>query len=378
MALETHNPVLSVLFLVADLAACGDSAPVRVLAQALSRDRFRVSVGILGSASGGLCEELQAAGIKILPLPMRRFFDVKGARLLKHVVLALNPTIVHTWGAVAAGAARLLVSGQRDGTNRPRLVVSAAATSSGGIGGWLATRQIRRADRVVSTTRVDGKRYRKIGVPSERLTLINPASSAFDREATRDDLCKIFGIPPQSLLLITGGRSSRGIGPKDAIVAFDMLRYDNPHLHLIVFGSGTEAASLEHFGRALAFDDFRIRFANSETERAAAVTIASAVLITQTQGGVEEALEAMAAGKPVVAWQTPELLEIVDNGVSGFLVPVGDRAALAFRTRKLLEEPGLATKMGEAGRARVAARFSAGRMIERFSRLYVELAGFKS
>jgi glycosyltransferase involved in cell wall biosynthesis len=108
-------------------------------------------------------------------------------------------------------------------------------------------------------------------------------------------------------------------------------------------------------------------------ERAIAVQLACAVLITHTQGGVEEALEAMAAGKPVVGWHTPELAEIVDDGVTGFLVPVGDRTALAARTRKLLDEPDVASHMGEAGRARIAGRFSVGRMIEQHVRLYSEL-----
>jgi glycosyltransferase involved in cell wall biosynthesis len=227
---------------------------------------------------------------------------------------------------------------------------------------------------VIPTTRVDGDRYRKIGVSSERLTLIGPATSSFSQESNRDELCKTLGVPTTSQFVIAGGRTYRGIGPKDAIIAFDMLRYDNPQLHMIVFGSGPEAVALEQFGRALAFDDFRIRFATSDSERFAAVQLASAVLITQSRGGLKEALEAMAAGKPVVGWKTPDLMEIVDDGVTGFLVPVGDRATLASRMRKLIEEPSLAAQMGEAGRARVAGRFSIGRMFEQYARLYAELA----
>jgi glycosyltransferase involved in cell wall biosynthesis len=153
-----------------------------------------------------------------------------------------------------------------------------------------------------------------------------------------------------------------------------MLRYDSPKLHLIVCGSGTEAVTLERFGRALAFDDFRVRFANGASERTTAVDAAYAVLITRVGAGVEEALEAMAAGKPVVGWQTPELTEIVDDGITGFLVPFGDRTALAARMRKLLDEPECALEMGKAGRARITGRFSEGRMIEQYARLYKELA----
>ncbi len=374
MTLEKYTFVPSVFLLVADLAPCGDAAPVRILAPALLRNRCRVSVGVIGTAPESQLDELRAAYITVYSLPIRHFLDLKGARLLRQTVREVDPTVVHAWGPLAAGVARLIVSGKRDGTNRPRFVVSGASLTGSGIGGWLIARQIRRADRVIPCTRVDGDRYRKRGVLSECLTLINPAVTISDKLPNRDELSKNLGIPSSSQFLIASGRSNRGLGPKDAIVAFDMLRYDHPQLHLIVFDSGPEAKSLEQFGRALAFDDFRVRFASSAEQRTAAVQLASAVLITQTRGGVEEALEAMALGKPVVGWQTPDLLEIVDDGVTGYLVPIGDRAALASRARKLIEEPGLATQMGEAGKARIAARFSVGRMIEHYTRLYVELA----
>src|SRR5207302_216751 len=81
-------------------------------------------------------------------------------------------------------------------------------------------------------------------------------------------------------------------------VAFDMLRYDARDLHLVVSGAGSAATALEQFGRALAFDDFRIHFAPCGPARAAAVRLASAVWVTAPRGGTDEALEAMAAGIP--------------------------------------------------------------------------------
>ena len=92
------------------------------------------------------------------------------------------------------------------------------------------------------------------------------------------------------------------------------------------------------------------------------------------RGGVDDALEAMAAGIPVVGWRTPELLEIVDDGVSGFLVNTGDRTALASRLNSLLNEPELAARMGQAGRARVREHYNISRVIEHYLRVYEELS----
>jgi glycosyltransferase involved in cell wall biosynthesis len=361
-----------VFFLVPDVAACGDAAPAGVLALSLARDGLPVAAGVLGPATGSEVDELRAAGVVVHSLPIRHALDFNGARVLRRTVQAANPAVVHAWGPTAARAARLVVS-RRDGGNAPRLVASGASVPGGGLGGWLVARQLRRADRVVPATRADGDRYRRLGVPAEVLTLIPPAAPRPAPEPNRDAFCRELGIPPGSRLVLAGGGSERGVGPKDAIVAFDMLRYDAKDLHLVVFGAGTDATALEQFGRALAFDDFRVRFAPRPQDRAAAVRLAEAVFVTSPRGAVEEALEAMAAGKPVVGWRTPELSEIVDDGVTGILVPPGDRASLAACARSLLDEPATVTRMGRAARARAGERFSLARMTEQFARLYSEL-----
>jgi glycosyltransferase involved in cell wall biosynthesis len=374
LTLEAHKTALSLFQVVTDLEPYSDSAPVHLLATMLPRDRFRVTVGVFGPAIGPRFEELRGAGIEVLSLPLRHIFDLNGARRLRQAVAETAPVVLHAWGPIAARLVRLIVSRRGDGSNFPRLVISGAAIPGSGVGGWIAARQVRRADRVTPATRMEGERYRQLGVTSERLTLICPTSVAPGPSASREELCKRYDIPSTSVIFVAGGQSQRGIGLKDAIVAFDMLRYDNPKLHLLLFNSKAEAVALERFGRALAFDDFRVRFATSMLDRSAVVANSYAVVITQTRGGVEEALEAMAAGKPIVGWNTPELAEIVDDWITGYLVPVGDRTALAAKMRKLLDEPKLALQMGKAGQSRASARFSSNRMIEQYTRLYMELA----
>jgi glycosyltransferase involved in cell wall biosynthesis len=362
-----------VFFLVPEVATCGDAAPARTLATVLPPDQFRVTVGVLGPATGSTVEELRATGIPVHSVPIRNAIDFGGMKRLRQTVREAGPAVIHAWGASAARAARLLVKRHRDEGNTPRLVVSGATATGGGLTGWLCARQIRRADRVIPTTRTDGERYRRLGVPAEQLTLIAPAAPAMIPTPNREAFCRELGIPPRARLIVTGGRSEAGVGPKDAIVAFDMLRYDAKDLYLVVFGAGPETAALEQFGRKLAFDDFRVRFAPCPPNRAAAARLADAAFVTNPRG-IEEALEAMAAGKPVVGWQTPDLAEIVADKSTGVLVPLGDRAALAASTRSVLENPDYARRLGEAGRARAAERFGVTRMIEQFARLYQELA----
>jgi glycosyltransferase involved in cell wall biosynthesis len=83
-------------------------------------------------------------------------------------------------------------------------------------------------------------------------------------------------------------------------------------------------------------------------------------------------LEAMAAGLPVVASSVGGLREIVEDDVTGYLVPAGDAGALADRVTRLLQDPKLATQMGERGR-QAAANYRVERSVERYERLYERL-----
>lgn len=80
-------------------------------------------------------------------------------------------------------------------------------------------------------------------------------------------------------------------------------------------------------------------------------------------------VEAMFAGKPVVATAAGGPLEIVRDGETGILVPPGDPAALAEGIRGLLEAPTLAQAMGRAGRHRAQEKFSLSVVLEQTRRV---------
>ncbi|HVX59565.1 MAG TPA: glycosyltransferase, partial [Pirellulales bacterium] len=84
-------------------------------------------------------------------------------------------------------------------------------------------------------------------------------------------------------------------------------------------------------------------------------------------------MEAMAAGVPVVATDISGNRDLVVPGETGYLVPVGGRAAFAKETNRILDDDALAGQLGEAGRQRVLSEFTVEKMIERHGALYREL-----
>jgi phosphatidyl-myo-inositol alpha-mannosyltransferase len=84
-------------------------------------------------------------------------------------------------------------------------------------------------------------------------------------------------------------------------------------------------------------------------------------------------VEALAAGVPVVATDIPGYREVIRDGVDGLLVPPSDAAALASAIRRVLVEPGLASALAQAGRAR-SREFSWDVVVPRIEAIYERVA----
>ena len=99
-------------------------------------------------------------------------------------------------------------------------------------------------------------------------------------------------------------------------------------------------------------------------------TLDVVALPSWTEGLPLVLLEAMARGRPVVATPVGGTPELVTDGETGLLVPPRDPEALAEALRRVLDDPELARRLGEAGRARVAERFTAAEQEQRMLEIY--------
>src|SRR2546430_71447 len=123
---------------------------------------------------------------------------------------------------------------------------------------------------------------------------------------------------------------------------------------------------------------FRGKIAPAELEGScarAAVCVLPSVLDARgdTEGLGVVLLEAMNHGTPVIASRVGGIPDIVEDGVSGLLVPPGDADALAAAVRRLRDDPVLARRLGDAGRRRLREQFSWPAIVRRWLDVYTGL-----
>lgn len=174
------------------------------------------------------------------------------------------------------------------------------------------------------------------------------------------------------------GRLGKRKGSYDLLDAAARVAANRPNLRLLLGGDG-ELDQIKARAEQLEIGDRVellgwVRGADKERNLASAMIY---TLPSYNEGLPMSVLEAMAAGLPILSTPIGGIPEAVSDGVEGFLVPPGDVAALADRLERLLSEPGLARRMGEAARRKVEGSFSADAVLPQVERLYGEL-GFSA
>jgi glycosyltransferase involved in cell wall biosynthesis len=189
------------------------------------------------------------------------------------------------------------------------------------------------------------------------------------REAARRDL----GVPAGALVV---GAVARLVPVKDhatLLRAAATLAEAHPLLHVVLVGDGEARSSLEAMAADL-LPPGRVHFAGTRSNDLNLHGMFDvSVLSSLSEGFPNSVVEAMAAGRPVVATAVGGTVDAVVEGVTGFLVPPRDPAALASALEVLLRDAPLRQKMGRAGRERATQEYHAGSVIGALSTWYESL-----
>ncbi len=146
-----------------------------------------------------------------------------------------------------------------------------------------------------------------------------------------------------------------------------------PDVQFMLAGDGPLRSSLEEQVRTLDLED-RVKFLGHRTDIRDLLARCNVFVLPSLYEGLPlSVLEAMAAGKPVIATQVGGTAEAVLADKTGLLVPPADPTALVAAIRSVVSDRALARRLGAAGQVRVEREFSTGGMVNQVTALYTEL-----
>lgn len=160
--------------------------------------------------------------------------------------------------------------------------------------------------------------------------------------------------------LLYVGRLSAAKGLPVLLESLRSLRERHEGLVLTLVGDGEDRRQLTELATSLGIAG-NVRFVGFESEAEVRARLAATdvfVLPSFAEGVPVSLMEAMAAGVPVVTTAIAGIGELVDDGVSGYVVPPGDAGSLADRLDRLVADPELRGRLGRAGRATVEKEFA--------------------
>lgn len=360
-----------VMLVAIGLGVGGTETHILELASRLDRSRFTVTVCALKSG-GTMAQELEKRGVRVLSLDGTGKLDARVIVRLFKLLRAEQPDVVQAflfWANVAARACGRILRAFPVISSYHDEVVSE---------GWLV-RVVDRltltwTDRIVCCSGAVGRSVvSRIGGKIEHCTIIPFGVDIEQFEATAAATRRELGLRDNQKVI---GTVCRLVEPKKGLrfllqaMAVLARKYGQPPCQLLIVGDGPSRHELELLREQLDLSSWVV-FAGSRRDIPRVLHALDVFVLPSLYEGFGIALlEAMAAGKPVIATAVGGIPEFVLSGETGLLIEPGNVEALADAIDRLLSHPQQARIMGAKGRIRVGESYHISTVVRQHEQVY--------
>jgi glycosyltransferase involved in cell wall biosynthesis len=340
--------------------------------QVLGLMRHLVAMGerqtLAADARGPLAGAAASLGVAVAPMSIRNHLDVVAGRRLAGLMARERYDIVHFHTARAHAMTAFL--GRPEGARRVVTRRMDYPLRGGWYVRWLYNTMV---DAVVAIS--EGVRGMLLagGIAPERIHVI-PSGVDIEQFAvsavSRDAMRARHGVEGAFVVVMVAALEER----KGHAVLFEAIAaLPELEVRVLCAGAGSQAAALATRRDALGLHD-RVTFLGQVQDIPSLLAAADVVVMPSLSEGLGvAALEAMAAGRPLIVSRVGGLPEVVGDETGGLVVEPGNPTDLATALRHMARNPDMACAFGRAGRARAEARFSMAAMAGATHALYRRL-----
>jgi len=382
-----------VLRVIARLNVGGPALHVSLLNSGMHAERFRswLVTGTENPGEGSLRSYAEARGIAPIVIPEMLGQatlaprDVIALAKMIRLVRLVRPHVVHTHTAKAGFLGR--VAARAAGV--PVVLHTYHGHVLSGYYGRLRTTGLRVmerglaqiTDRLITVSDRVRDDLVKFGVaPVERFTVVPlglDLAPMFDSAAHRGVLRRELEVPDHVPVIGIIGRLFPVKNHRLFLDAAARVAERHPEARFLVVGDGPLRTDLEQHARKIGLAG-RVIFTGWRHDLPVIYEGLDLLVVSSVNEGTPvSAIEAMAAGCPVVATRVGGLPDLVDDGRTGQLVPPGDAEVLAHAISTLVADRTQAARLADAARVEVERRFLASRLVDDVERLYLRLLAAK-
>jgi glycosyltransferase involved in cell wall biosynthesis len=333
-----------------------------------------VDVTVICPRGAERCSWLEAEGVRLLDIPLRRQFDREAVRRLRRELEAGRYDILHLFSNKALQTGLVASRGLAIKIVAYRGIVGNVSFFSPV--SWLRFLNPR-IDRIVCVANAVrdyflGMRPKFLRIPAERLvTIYKGHSLEWYRQAPAD--LRTVGVPEGAFTIacVANYRPRKGI--EVLVDAFGRLP-ESGQAHLLLIGGGMDAPALRRrIDSSSAAGRIHVLGYRADAPSLTAACDVFVLPSTKREGLARSLIEAMAYGVAPVVTDCGGSPELVIDGVCGLVVPVQDEAKLAAAVARLHSDAALRRRLGAAARERIRADFKIEDTIARTHALYIEL-----
>jgi glycosyltransferase involved in cell wall biosynthesis len=318
---------------------------------------------LLVAHSNGELRRRAEEGLDLVSLAPKTEMDLSAAWRLSRVLKQLTPDIVHAHDPHGVAMAGLALSMSTRLVKPP--LVAARRVDFHLRGSSLSRWKYRQVDCFICASEAIRQMLIGDGVPAARTVTVHEGIDLDHVDAAASaSLHEELWLPHHAPIVGNVAALVPHKGQRHLIEAARLVLPQVPDARFVIAGEGELRPALErqikehHLEKHVLLAGFRPDVLS--LHKAFDIFVMSSV----SEGLGTSLLDAMAAGKPVVATRVGGIPEVVVDGVTGFLVPARDPGAMAAAIVQLLKDDRLRRTMGEAGRTRACTMFSAERMVK--------------
>lgn len=337
-------------------------------------DAARYDVHVVSLTHGSAVRKLERHGIPVTVIDEPEDAIATGA--LAALMSDLRPEVIHNhmYRAELVGTRAAIALGEV-GRSRPYVVSTVHSSRVRSDEDRTVLRRLTpRMDRLIAVSRSIVEKLRHEGRDTAPITLIHNGVD-LERYDHQDPCCTLreeYGLSEDAPIVGVVARLEAEKGHPTLLDAWPAVLRAVPRARLLVVGEGSRREALEEQAQTLGIAHAVVFTGRRDDVPAVTAALDVAVLPSYREAQGLTILEAMALSRPVVASNVGGIPEMVEDGVTGLLVPPHDPAALAAAIVRLLTDHPLADMLGRAGHDLVHERFCIELMVEAVEAIYDE------